>query len=317
MATVERSIATKIYLEHYFDRLFSGKSSNPTAGSARTRRRIHIEQELDRLGVSDSEKTKIREEWMTRERVLTRISREKMTADMFAPLKPLGKGAFGFVQLVRELETQRVYAMKILKKEDMLRRHQESHVRAERDMLSDAAADDSCRWLVKLIYSFQDLNHLYFVMEYCPGGDLLSLLIQFDTFPEEMARFYAAEMVLCIEETHRLGYVHRDIKPDNFLLDARGHLRLGDCGLATDFHWSHETKYYEVLRKHAYDSVTSCAEHGPEGTCSCAATKSKRVEEDFLRTEHKELEEYIAATAEAPPPSVGRTELGWGWGGGI
>lgn len=201
------------------------------------------------MNISDAEKTRIRQEWLNREHQLTRSSRDKMSADKFLPLKPLGRGAFGTVQLVKEKSTNVVYAMKILDKTRMLRENQESHVRAERDLLSEAASTDSCKWLVRLIYSFQDVDYLYFCMEYLQGGDLLSLLIQFDTFPEDMARFYAAEMLMCLEETHKLGYVHRDCKPDNFLIDGRGHLKLGDCGLATDFHWSHESKYYELVRK--------------------------------------------------------------------
>ena len=207
------------------------------------------------MGLHESEKTKIRQEWLLKEHHLTRMAREKMRVDQFQALKPLGKGAYGLVQLVREKSTGTVYAMKILQKEQMLQQKQESHVRAERDLLSEAASDDKCRWLVKLVYSFQDLHNLYFVMEYLPGGDLLSLLIQFDVFPEPMAKFYAAEMLCSLEEVHRLGYVHRDVKPDNFLIDARGHLKLGDCGLATDFHWSHETSYYEAIRKQAYQQI--------------------------------------------------------------
>jgi serine/threonine protein kinase len=115
-----------------------------------------------------------------------------------------------------------------------------------------------------------------------------------------MTIFYAAEMVNCIEETHRLGYVHRDIKPDNFLIDAQGHLKLGDCGLATDFHWSHETEFYDVVRKHAYSKATTfhlfCQNH-PGKPCSC----NEFVDSDngnTLDAEKKELEEYIAATEE-------------------
>jgi serine/threonine protein kinase len=193
---MERSAAAKIYFENYFDKLVNGKSFQPTASSSRSRRRMQLEQELDRMGLSDSDKTRIRQEWLTREHALIRISREKMSLEKFHLLKPLGKGAFGKVHLVRELESGQVYAMKVLSKEHMLRQNQESHVRAERDMLSDAASNDSCRWLIKLVYSFQDFDHLYFVMDYLPGGDLLTLLIQYDVFPEEMARFYAGNFML-------------------------------------------------------------------------------------------------------------------------
>lgn len=77
------------------------------------------------------------------------------------------------------------------------------------------------------------------------GGDLLNLLMESDTFDEEMTRFYVAEMVLALEEIHKLGYVHHSIKPDNFLFDKDGHIKISDFGLSTDLHWTHDTRYYE------------------------------------------------------------------------
>lgn len=86
-------------------------------------------------------------------------------------------------------------------------------------------------------------------MEYLPGGDMMSLLIRVDVFPEDMARFYIAECVLAIESVHRLGFIHRDIKPDNILFDARGHVKLTDFGLSTGFHPTHDMQYYQKLLK--------------------------------------------------------------------
>jgi len=170
-------------------------------------------------------------------------------------------GAFGVVSLVRERTTGKLFAMKQLRKTDMLRKGQEGHVRAERDVLKSASLVGSpggAEWIVRLHYSFQDRDHLYLVLEYMGGGDLLNLLIERDTFPEDFTRFYIAEMVLAIESCHIFGFIHRDIKPDNFLFDPDGHIKLSDFGLATDLHWAHDTSYYEqqrlhLMRKHGID----------------------------------------------------------------
>ncbi|KAJ4290715.1 hypothetical protein N0V88_006463 [Collariella sp. IMI 366227] len=109
---------------------------------------------------------------------------------------------------------------------------------SERDIL---VASEGLRWIVSLVASFQDISNLYLVMEYMPGGDFLSLLIREDTLHESVARFYIAEIILCVEAVHSLKCIHRDIKPDNFLVSATGHLKISDFGLAFDGHWSHDT----------------------------------------------------------------------------
>lgn len=85
-------------------------------------------------------------------------------------------------------------------------------------------------------------------MEYMPGGDFLGLLIRENVLHESVARFYIAEMILAVEEAHRLKFIHRDIKPDNFLISASGHLKISDFGLAFDGHWSHDAAYYNCHR---------------------------------------------------------------------
>ena len=102
--------------------------------------------------------------------------------------------------------------------------------------------------VVPLVESFQDISNLYLVMEYMPGGDFLSLLIRENILDEAVTRFYIAEMILCIEEAHALQYIHRDIKPDNFLVSASGHLKISDFGLAFDGHWSHDSRYHSSTR---------------------------------------------------------------------
>ncbi|XP_022360875.1 serine/threonine-protein kinase MRCK beta isoform X3 [Enhydra lutris kenyoni] len=145
----------------------------------------------------------------------------------FEIIKVIGRGAFGEVAVVRMKSTERIYAMKILNKWEMLKRAETACFREERDVL----VNGDCQWITTLHYAFQDENYLYLVMDYYVGGDLLTLLSKFeDKLPEDMARFYIGEMVLAIDSIHQLHYVHRDIKPDNVLLDVNGHIRLADFG---------------------------------------------------------------------------------------
>jgi serine/threonine protein kinase len=138
-----------------------------------------------------------------------------------------------------------VYAMKVIRKSDMLRNTQEGHLLAERDFL---IASEKSRWVVPLIASFQDAKNLYLVMDYMVGGDFLGLLIRKTTLSEDVSRWYIAEMILCVEEAHKLRWIHRDVKPDNFLISASGHLKISDFGLAFDGHWAHDQSYYNNHR---------------------------------------------------------------------
>jgi protein-serine/threonine kinase len=99
-----------------------------------------------------------------------------------------------------------IYAMKTLKKAEMLRKNQVANVTAERDILAESAKTP---WVVQLFYSFQDPLYLYLIMEFVPGGDLMSLLIKYDVFPEDVTRFYIAEAMAAIRAVHDLGFIHR------------------------------------------------------------------------------------------------------------
>lgn len=180
--------------------------------------------------------------------VASALKRLRLSRDDFELVKVIGRGAFGEVCVVKasfmqgadvgtnQLTTggtvsattgERVYAMKILNKWEMLKRAETACFQEERDVL----VFGDRRWITNLHYSFQDDSNLYLVMDYYCGGDLLTLLSKFeDRLPEDMAKFYLAEMVLAIHSVHELRYVHRDIKPDNVLLDASGHIRLADFG---------------------------------------------------------------------------------------
>ncbi|XP_043353912.1 citron Rho-interacting kinase isoform X8 [Dermochelys coriacea] len=141
----------------------------------------------------------------------------------------VGSGHFAEVQVVREKVTGDVYAMKVMSKESLLAREHVSFFEEERSILSRSSGT----WIPQLHYAFQDKKNLYLVMEYQPGGDLLSLLNRYeDQLDESMVQFYLAELVLAIHSVHQMGYVHRDIKPENVLIDRLGHIKLVDFGSA-------------------------------------------------------------------------------------
>lgn len=153
----------------------------------------------------------------------------RMSIADFSTLSIIGRGAFGEVRLVRtnDCTSNEVYAMKRMLKEAMIMKNQVGHIRAERDILT--SSDNP--WIVSMQYSFQDERNLYMVLEYLPGGDLMGLLMKENVFPEVAARHYVCEIASAIASVHALGYIHRDIKPDNILLDWEGHIKLTDLGL--------------------------------------------------------------------------------------
>ncbi|KAF5248505.1 hypothetical protein FANTH_5906 [Fusarium anthophilum] len=259
IATVERASAAKIFLETYFNELLYKPNARALRGQC-------LESQLcNYLLMTPEEKEKIRMQFRRQETCHLRESRAMRAGSLayhgnqdssplvnnYEPLQILGKGSFGVVRLVREKPAPghafpgQVYAMKVIRKTEMLRNCQEGHLRAERDFL---VASEGSQWAVPLIASFQDTTNLYLVMEYMPGGDFLGLLIRQNILQEPIAQFYIAEMILAVEEAHRLNFIHRDIKPDNFLISATGHLKISDFGLAFDDHWSHDAAYYNTHR---------------------------------------------------------------------
>ena len=156
-----------------------------------------------------------------------RQARKKMSITEFEPLTIIGRGAFGEVRVCRQISTGDIVAVKKMRKEDMLNKNQLMHVRTEKEIMTA-----SNPWIVKLKYSFQDDYYLYLVMDFLPGGDLMNLLMKKEVLTEDEARFYTAEMILAVDSVHKLNCIHRDLKPDNILIDKRGHIQLSDFGLS-------------------------------------------------------------------------------------
>ena len=132
------------------------------------------------------------------------------------------------MRVCREKVTNNIVAIKKMRKEDMFQKNQVLHIRTEREILT--ASNNP--WVVSLKYSFQDDFYLYLAMDFLPGGDLMSLLMKKDVLTEEEAKFYIAEIVLAIEALHNMNCIHRDLKPDNILIDKHGHIKLSDFGLS-------------------------------------------------------------------------------------
>ena len=243
-------------------------------------RRLELEQRMTKTdgiasaGLTESQKSILRSELARKEVLAEKESRRKMTTSDFEPLAVVGRGAFGEVTLVRSTSKSgdnSIFALKSMKKEFMRRKNQTHHIRAEREALS--MADDRYQWLTHLHCSFQDESNLYMAMDFMPGGDLMGLLIREDVFSEGVTRIFMAEAAHAISAIHALGYIHRDIKPDNFLIDARGHLKLTDLGLCKRVGaMSPEespTRVLKILGKTSKPCAVSPAPLSPQSPHSC------------------------------------------------
>jgi len=210
----------KTYLEDHMKKTYAHQESV-------RQNRLQIEATMDEMKLSQEVKQQMKKKLDDYEIE----QRRRVGIEDFELHAIIGRGAFGEVRVIRKKDTRDVYALKIMKKSNMMEMGQINHIRSERNVL--ALADNP--WVVKLHFSFQDNQYLYLAMEFCQGGDLMTQLMTHDILSEKVTRFYIAEIALAIQSVHSLNYVHRDLKPDNVLLDNAGHIKLSDFGLCKAF----------------------------------------------------------------------------------
>ncbi|GAB5573638.1 serine/threonine-protein kinase 38 [Prionailurus iriomotensis] len=325
--TRERVTVAKLTLENFYSNLILQHEERET-------RQKKLEVAMEEEGLADEEKKLRRSQHARKETEFLRLKRTRLGLDDFESLKVIGRGAFGEVRLVQKKDTGHIYAMKILRKADMLEKEQAAmvegagppsgappaagagppaptlqmrlpmltlatafankpgqkdvaHIRAERDILVEADG----AWVVKMFYSFQDKRNLYLIMEFLPGGDMMTLLMKKDTLTEEETQFYISETVLAIDAIHQLGFIHRDIKPDNLLLDAKGHVKLSDFGLCTGLKKAHRTEFYRNLT------------HNPPSDFSFQNMNSKRKAETWKKN-RRQLAYSTVGTPDYIAPEV-------------
>ena len=152
----------------------------------------------------------------------------KLSYNDFEPLKLLGTGSFGRVLLVRFKSNNTLYAMKILRKDQIKLKHQEEHTKTERDLMVKI----NNPFVVNIKFAFQDDSKLYIVSDFMQGGDMFYHLHSQKKFEEERAKFYTIELILGLEFLHKNNMIYRDLKPENILMDSNGHIKISDFGLS-------------------------------------------------------------------------------------
>lgn len=158
------------------------------------------------------------------------ISKGKYSLVDFQVMRSLGTGSFGRVHLARSVHNGRFYAMKVLKKDRVVKMKQVEHTNDERRMLAIVEHP----FIIRMWGTFQDSRSVFMIMDYIEGGELFTLLRKSQRFPNPVAKFYAAEVCLALEYLHSHNIIYRDLKPENILLDKNGHIKLTDFGFSKE-----------------------------------------------------------------------------------
>ncbi|CAD8060354.1 unnamed protein product [Paramecium sonneborni] len=251
-ATRDRVEACRLYIERKYAKQIQEEQQQLEGWQ-------QLSKLMDALHMNPKEQEVIKKEILKKEAEQMRKKRTKLSIEDFQPLAIIGRGAFGEVRLCRHVPSQQIVAVKKMKKHEMIFKNQIGHVTNERKVLEEAKGNN---WIVEMKCSFQDEKNLYLVMEYLPGGDLMTLLMKKDILSEAEARFYMAELVQAVASVHKLGFIHRDLKPDNILLDNYGHIKLSDFGLCKDAElhfdkpvFSQKFKSKQTRREKAFSTV--------------------------------------------------------------
>lgn len=162
--------------------------------------------------------------------LVVRETKGKYTLADFQIQRTLGTGSFGRVHLVQSRHNTRFYAIKVLKKQQIVKMKQVEHTNDERAMLRKVKHP----FLITLWGTFFDSKNLYMVMDFIEGGELFSLLRKSQRFPNPVAKFYSAEVALALDFLHHNNIIYRDLKPENLLLDRHGHIKITDFGFAKE-----------------------------------------------------------------------------------
>ena len=222
-STAERVKISKSMIENKYLKLIEREKT-------KKRNWNNIDKYLSTItALTEQEKKEIKITAKLKENQLYRLIRKKLSVDDFEVIKFIGRGGFGEVNICRHKANNKIYAMKKITFEKLKYKNGLLHVQTEKDILS---LNNDNIWITQLRYSFIDNKHLYLIMDYCPGGDLMNYLIRRDLLEESEARFYIAEIILCVDSLHKMNCIHRDLKPDNILIGEDGHLKLSDFGLS-------------------------------------------------------------------------------------
>ena len=220
--TVLKSESTRRVMAEHFQALID---------DCRQRRERYEKFQEKLRSVSEEHRQELIDAFTAEESQISRISRSRMKEGRFQRIRLIGRGGFGEVYLVQDKLTYEYFALKVLSKADVILQDQLSNVRTERDVLS--SVDN--QWVVQLHASFQDSMNLYLVLEYVPGGDLMTAMMKVNIFPEATARFFAGEIALALQSVHKMNVIHRDLKLENILLCENGHIKLTDFGLSVNY----------------------------------------------------------------------------------